>query len=218
MFGVHNRKVIKCLLKCLPTIVLLLFIVAMLVSLDTTHSGELKKSRGIKLLCAITFSCIGDGCLVFPKIFLVGVLSFAASLLFFIHVLEMADSITYISFEGILSGICIFFLAVLVVIMVMSASARSHHFPRIPRMVTFLILIYYTLLSTLLWSGLLLFLRRRDLVSAGAAVGAAMFYVSDLLIAASSFWTVFILQGRVLIMLTYYTALVLLTLSLTTLY
>lgn len=216
MFGVHNKKSVKCLLKCLPMLVLLFSTVAVFASLetmDTEYSTELRKYRMMKLLLAITFSCIGDGCLVFPQIFVLGVASFAVSVLLYINVLEVVDSVTYISLGGILSGICIFFLAVLLVVTIKITSMRSRHFPRVPKTVMVLILVYYFILSVLLWSGITLFLRQRSLVSASAAIGVTMFYISDLLIAASAFWNLTLLRGRGLIMLTYYTAQLLLTLS-----
>lgn len=212
-FGVHNKRFMKCLLKCLPTLTLLLYTVAILISLGKDQDSVLKKSRIIKLFWSLTFSCIGDGCLVFPAVFFVGVLSFAVSLLLYINVLEVVDSFTYMTFEGVLSGICIFFLYVLVV-MTIKITSRSYHFPKVPMVMTLLILVYYFILSMLLWSGVMLFLRQRDLVGVGAVVGVAMFYISDLLIAASAFWNLRLLQGRALIMLTYYTAQLLLTLSL----
>ena len=212
VFGVHNRRFIKCLLKCLPTFALLLFAVANLVSLQKNQSMQ-KKSRIMKLVWALTLSCIGDGCLVFPPVFFVGVLIFTVSLFLYINVLEVVDSIKYITYEGILTGVCIFFLAVVLVITITITSTRSRHFPKVPRMMVLLVLFYYFILSMLLWSGVMLFLRQRDLASVGAAVGVVMFYISDLLIAASAFWNLHLLQGRCLIMLTYYTAQLLLTLS-----
>lgn len=212
IFGVHSKKFMKCLLKCLPILALLFSIVAVLLSLDTTnHSNELRSSKIMKLLWAITFSCIGDGCLVFPQVFFVGVVCFAVSLLFYMNVLEVVDSIMYISFEGVLAGICILFVAALVVVTIKISAMHSRHFPRVPNVLTVLILIYYFMLSMLLWSGIMLFLRRRDLVGISAAIGVTMFYISDLLIAASAFWNLYLLQGRGLIMITYYTAQLLLT-------
>ena len=69
-----------------------------------------------------------------------------------------------------------------------------------------LIVAYFMILSALLWSGTLLLLKRNDIAGVCAAAGAAMFYTSDMLIAASAIWQFRLLQGRALVMITYYSA------------
>jgi len=211
-FGVRNRKFTKCFLKCLPIIFLILFVVVLSAAEATTFKESTKSNR-LLLLLALTFSCIGDGCLVFPKVFPVGVASFGVSLVLYINLLEIRDSISYLRLDGVLLGICIFFVGALISITIKVMTSRSTKIRTVPKVVMAVILSYFLILSILLWSGLLLFLRHRDQVGAGAAVGVIMFYISDLLIAASAFWDLRLLRGRGLVMLTYYTAQLFLALS-----
>ena len=210
--GVQNRKFYKCLLKCLPIIFLMLFVVLLSAAEATTFKEPTRLNR-LLLLLALTFSCIGDGCLVFRKVFVAGVASFGVSLVLYISVLEMRDSISYIRLDGVLMGICIFFVGVLISVTIKVMTSRSSKFPSVRKVVMAMILSYFFILSLLLWSGLLLFLRRKDYVGTGAAVGTIMFYISDLLIAAGAFWDLRLLRGRGLVMLTYYTAHLFLVLS-----
>ncbi len=214
LVGFRSKRFTKCLLKCLPIILLIFFTVLLLavVEVDDLYKDS-TRNRRFQLLIATTFSCIGDGCLVFPKIFIFGVISFAASLLLYTNLLELVDSLVYITLEAVLVGFCIFFIGVLITVTIRVVTSSSNKFPPIPKYVSTLILLYFTVLSVLLWSGLMLFLRRRDHIGAGAAVGVIMFYISDLMIAASAFWNMHLLQGRGLIMLTYYTAQLFLMLS-----
>ena len=212
IFGIQNRRFTKCLLKCLP-ILFLIFSAVVLSAVETTGFSEAARTRRMLLLLALILSCIGDGCLVFHKVFVFGVVSFAVSLLLYINTLEITDSLAYMSVEGVLAGICILFLGILISITIKVMTSRSSKFPSVPKLIIALILSYYFILSMLLWAGLMLFFRRKDHLGAGAAVGVIIFYISDLLIAASAFWDLRLLRGRGLIMLTYYAAQLFLMLS-----
>ncbi len=215
LFGVYNKKFIKCILKCLPVIALLFQVLAILVQYARYSGAQHKEITVIKqFVWGITFSVIGDGCLVFPRVFIIGIISFATSLCIYIDVLELQESLSNISFGGVACGVCICVLS-LTIILVFRKQSRQLQSTNVTRCVlTPLLLLYFFILSMLLWSGIALFLRQSDLSGACSAIGVTFFYISDVLIAASAILDLRILQGRALVMITYYTAQIFLAISL----
>lgn len=207
VFGVNNKRFIKCILKCLPIIALLFQLLAILVQYASSGRARSEEISAMKqFMLGLTFSAIGDGCLVFPKVGIAGVISFATSICIYIHVLQSLDSIYNIGIGGIVCGVCICILSSAIILTFRRLSERV----RIPRgtraVMSALIFAYFLILSVLLWAGILLLLKQSDSAGACAAIGVMFFYISDVLIAASAVLDLRILQGRGLIMITYYTA------------
>ena len=76
-----------------------------------------------------------------------------------------------------------------------------------------LVLFYFVLISLMLWSALLQLQHKSDMASFCAAAGGLLFYVSDILIAAGAIWQMnILLYRRVLVMITYYSAQLFITL------
>ncbi len=170
------------------------------------------KYRGYNLIWATTLSAIGDACLVFDNFFLVGVLSFSVSLCFYISIFEFVKSLLEISVGGaVLSGLFTLILYSGTVIIFVQQIIKQT-FPH-KSVVMVVLSLYFLVLSTLLWSGIMLFLRRKDLAGLFSVIGTVSFYISDVLLVVSSLWKFTFLQGRVAIMVTYYTAQLLFTLS-----
>ena len=207
LFGVHNKRFIKCVLKCLPVVALLFQALVFLIQYSGSNGAKPEEVSLLKqFIWGLTFSAIGDGCLVFPRIFIAGILSFAVSLCIYINVLGLTDSLVNIGFGGVASGVCICILS-LSILVIFSVQSRKVRVTGVTRHVLrVLLLIYFFILSTLLWSGVSLFLRQNNRVGTYSAIGASFFYISDVLIAASAILDFRILQGRYLIMLTYHTA------------
>lgn len=165
-------------------------------------------------LWAITFSAIGDGCLVFPKVLPAGVFSFGVAVCIYINMLDLAKSLHDIGPGGVISGLSIFtFYLVLPLFFIYKQGRNLLQ----AKLILVIVLFYFFLLSLLLWSGILLHLRLGlgNLAGICSVAGVVLFFVSDLLIGAGVLWNFRILQGRVLVMLTYYTAQLLLAISLT---
>lgn len=214
LFGVNNRKFIKCILKCLPVITLLFQVLVSLVQYARSTEAKLEEITTMKqLLWGIAFSAIGDGCLVFPKVFIVGIISFATSLCIYINLLDLKESITNIGIGGAIVGMCICALSLTIILAFMTQRGKVKTNRVSTSVLSVLLLGYFSILSTLLWSGISLFLRQQDLTGACSAAGVTFFYISDVLIAASAVLDFRILQGRALVMLTYYTAQLLLASS-----
>lgn len=211
LFGAYNKRFVKCLLKCLPLAVLLI----QMLTVFGEHINQSKEVAPLRhFLWGLVFSAIGDGCLVFRKIFVIGIISFGVSLCFYISSLEFVELIQDIGPGGGICGLCIM-LMTLGFILLFRLQKMPMRLKTLTKLVlAVLIVLYFIVLSLLLWSGVLLFLRRTDLAGICATIGAMMFYVSDVLIAAGAIWDFRVLQGRVLVMLTYYSAQILLAISL----
>ena len=207
LFGVNNKRFIKCILKCLPIIALLFQLLVILVQYASSTRARSEEISAMKLfLLGLTFSGIGDGCLVFPKVFIAGLISFATSICIYIHVLQLLDSVYNIGIGGVLCGVCICMLSSAIIQVFRRQSGKVRISTGRRAVLSALVLVYFLILSALLWAGILLLLRQTDFVGACSAIGAMFFYISDVLIGASAVLDLRILQGRGLIMITYYTA------------
>ena len=189
----------KVVLKCLPVA----FLTAMvgLQVLDTrapmTSTAPGSVARLGKLFWGLLFSCIGDAYLVFSDYFLFGVIAFA-----------MAQSIYTALFGGgvilfleatqneLVSGLAVASITILVI-----ASAVTH----IPRKMVIPVVIYALLISMMLWSALVQAQRNLNDLTILGAVGAVLFYTSDVLLMVNK-WRMSVPFAPVLIMTTYYSA------------
>lgn len=210
LFGVHNRRFVKCVLKCLPVAVLLFHILCILVE-HVDHGSEVAQVSRIKpYLWGLAFSVIGDGCLVLRKsVFLVaGIVSFATSLCIYIYMLGFGASLLNLDLGGVVSGLGISVLSATIFLSILKYQLKDNMLKASPArsILTVVLSLYFLVLSILLWSGILLLLRQKDFVGICSATGATMFYISDILIAASAIWDLRLLQGRALVMTTYYSA------------
>ena len=163
----------------------------------------------------LAFSAVGDGCLVFPEIglFVPGLISFAISLCFYISALGLVESLQDISYVGVLCGLCTLSLSSGILLVFKNRMIPQRLKPLAKIVLIVLIVMYFMILSVLLWSSTLLFLRQTYVVGTCSMIGAAMFYTSDMLIAAGAIWDFTLLQGRWLVMTTYYSAQLLLAIS-----
>lgn len=225
-FGVNSHKKQKLLLKCAPLLILIALVVFSLVSVPATSepvdTGTIQKDihsavssdtigRMKILLCGLMFSCIGDGCLVFPpKVAWFGLLSFAVAQCIYTHLFGLhLDLVLNLPLQGIVSAACVALVSGAILWgfqMQLKAHKRTDF--KVHPLIIISVIVYFILISTMLWSAVLQLQLRSDLASALGAIGALLFYISDLLIAVSAVLKMrpLLLQGRALIMMTYYTA------------
>lgn len=236
VLGVNSgKKVRRAVLKCLPVASLFVLVIVSLLYTETvgrternstseTSDGSFdarRKSVQIRaLVFGLLFSCVGDAGLVFPPYGgVIGVLSFAVAQLIYSYMFGLSFlSLMSLPLHGFLSGVCVAILFVVVYLVyhrfLQSLPGYSAHVKRVPFHVTVMVNFYFALVSVMLWSSILnVQLRGWSASSALGVVGAASFYISDLLIAVSAVWNVRLLQGRVLVMLTYYLAQLLFVMS-----
>lgn len=230
VFGVSSRhKLLKLILKCTPIIALFCHVLSALLVLSwsksedegqsdlqdkvTTNGAEIVKIQ--TFLWGLAFSCIGDACLVIPKIGVFGVVSFAIAVSTYIKLFGLSIA-TIISLDigGVLFGV-----PILLVLIGLITFLFKQDLPRMSKhfklLLLLLVSVYFCLISLMVWSSLLNFKKHRDISSIFGAVGAFLFFISDLSIAANAvLGAQFVLfQGRVLIMTTYYGAQLFIALS-----
>ena len=76
-----------------------------------------------------------------------------------------------------------------------------------------LIVVYFSLISMMLWSALLQHAVISSVQSVLALVGGILFFISDLMIAVSAIFSHWIFKRRILVMMTYYFAQLLIAMS-----
>ncbi len=213
--GLKTRvKLLRLVLKCLPILFLITWILSYMftavnsgkteVPLTSKHNESGKVAKLTPLIWALTFSVIGDGFLVFPKVFPIGLLSFGISQCVYIHlfgvtVVTLLD-VSWLGWAtftlvGLMASTFVFYF-----------HQKIQHVVSLPRTILGCVYVYFTLLSLMLWSTLLRFQVEFDLSSFVGIVGGALFYVSDILIAVTAVWKVQLLHWREMIMITYYSA------------
>lgn len=226
-FGVNSRKIIqRILLKCLP-IGLLFAIVIWDMWLETIHensnSSEALSESVYKrkvLAWGLITSCLGDGFLVIRGgLALLGILFFAVSQCIYVVLFNLnRKAFVELSLTGLLSGGFVLFLSIFIFLLFtwqFSLLLKSNHEMRrrFLGLVMPLVLIYFVLISLMLWSALMQLEHKIDIVSFFAVAGGILYYLSDILIAAGAIWQLkILLYRRMLVMVTYYSAQLFITL------
>ena len=221
LVGVNRRKQWqKAILKCSPLILLLIFSWSYGSSSDR---GNVEHSNNHwLLLLGLIFSCVGDGLLVFrTHLGLFGIISFAIAQLIYIGLFGLSvDRVVEQSMYGLLSGILVLILSFSIVLLFgwrFSSILKTGDHGMRRRFIALVMpmaILYFVLISLMLWSAILQLQHRFDLIGCLGATGGFLFYVSDVLIAAGAIWQFkVLLHGRILVMVTYYGAQLLITLS-----
>ena len=201
IFGLRSSsKLLQVILKCAPVFFLVTFIIFVTSKLDIDDSTQVKNnpvnfnSVIFGLICCL----LGDFYLVFDRLFLFGILSFSAAQLTYI---ELFDGWTLLFSFQVVSSEIITAVAILLV----SALVFSTIFLKLSWGLVAPALLYCVLISIMLWCAMVALLHGPSLPTALGAVGASLFYTSDLLLAMNR-WSVDIPYGPHLIMVTYYAA------------
>ena len=223
----------KLLLKCAPLAILIVQAVLSLVNeLETSEHLDVVKGqedghaainsdiiRRMKVLVwGLVFSCIGDGCLVLPRIFWIGLLSFAVAQCIYIHLFGLSlDLLFNLPLQGLVSAVGVALLsgAILAGFWIQLKSHMRNLSLKLPIVIG--VVVYFILMSTMLWSAVLQLQLKKDWASGLGVMGAVLFYISDLLIAVCGVWKLrpMLLQGRALIMAMYYGGLLIISMSVT---
>ena len=217
LIGVNRRRLWeKAILKCLPIILLLGLV---LWSRSNYMTEESDKSNYQLLLFGLICSCVGDVLLVFHTTMAIfGMLSFAITQCIYIALFGLSvEQLLQLSVFGFVSGILVAVLSLSILALFAwqfnTILKRGDHGMRrrFIGLVMPVALVYFVLISLMLWSALL---QLQDKVNIYSTLGGFLFYVSDILIAAGAIWRWrVLLHGRILVMLTYYGAQLLITLS-----
>lgn len=189
-------KPLKLLSKCLP--VVLLWVWAWYRVTSTERS---------LLLVALGVSILGDALLVTPRAAPGGILAFAVAQLLYASLFWTSAAEVSVLLALITAGV------VLLIGLVIASRFGKKAPERRRSWVSNVILCYFFLLSTMLWTATVRCLVRPHYSSVAGVTGALLFYASDVLIVASALYSSPWLEGRTLIMTLYYTAQLLIVMS-----
>ena len=226
ILGVNSRKQWKkALLKCLPITLLGLVTFVSWSDQDREKNGKQSSEETTRLqllLYGLVFSGLGDGLLVFHNsLGIFGIISFAVAQCIYVGLFGLSTTLLAVqTVFGLASGSFVLILSLSILLLFgwrFSALLKSGD-PGMRRrfigLVMPMVLMYFVLISLMLWSAILQLHNNMDLVGFLAAIGGFLFYVSDVLIAAGAIWRLrILLHGRIFVMVTYYSAQLLITLS-----
>ena len=221
----------KAVLKCLPISLLLGQVIVSLgthrTSWDEERINDGTQTSGVVKICqllllGLALSCVGDALLVFDAtVALFGMVSFAIAQGVYIAFFGLTTGqLVELSMFELLSGLVVLVLSLSILLLfswrlnnTLKSGDRGMRW-RFIGLVMPIALLYFMLISLMLWSALLQVQKRGDLVGVLGAIGALLFYVSDVLIAAGAIWRLrVLLHGRILVMVSYYGAQLLISLS-----
>ena len=139
-----------------------------------------------------------------------GLLSFAFAQCVYTHLFGLhLDLLLNLSLQGMVSALCVALLSGAIGwgFQMQLKGHKTTNFKLHPLIIVSIV-VYFILISTMLWSAILQLQLQGGVASIFGAVGALLFYTSDLLIAVSAVLKMrpLLLQGRALIMMTYYSA------------
>ena len=198
-------KLGRGILKCSPTVFLLFTCVSVLQKIGRGPVGHVELITQFEsALFGLLFSCIGDFYLVFDGFFIHGIVSFAIAQAIYICLFHghMLISISP-SYNELIAAAGI---------AVVSLSVYFYLLPKLNRILAVCLLGYCALISVMLWSSFAQMLHCHNANTVMGAVGAGMFYTSDLLLGVNR-WRIKIMFGPELVMVTYYVAQVLIVWS-----
>ena len=183
---------------------------------DKIATNEVDVVKIQTFLWGLAFSCIGDACLVIPKIRVFGVISFAVAVSTYIKLFGFSIA-TLISLDigGILLGVPVLLVLIGLITFLIKQDLRLNLSTNLKPLLVLLVSVYFCLICLMVWTSLLNLEKHGDIESIFGAIGAFLFFISDLSIAANALMGAqFVLfQGRVLIMTTYYGAQLFIALS-----
>lgn len=198
------NRVVRVLLKCSPIVLLIVTCAANLQKFGRGPVGHTDLTKRFEcVLFGLIFSCIGDFYLIFDGLFIHGIASFAIAQMVYIYLFHghmLISQSTY--YEGLITA----------GVAMVSISVYLYLLPKLSRILAVSLLGYCTLISIMLWSSLAQMLRCHNASTIVGAVGASMFYTSDLLLGVNR-WRIKMPFGPELVMITYYIAQFLITWS-----
>ena len=201
-----HSNAVKLVLKCSP--VAFLGVVVALRVLNTrapvTSMGPGSAGKLSQLFWGLLFSCIGDGYLVFPEYFLFGVAAFTIAQAIYVTLFSGRLVVLMdLSTEEVVAALGVAVVSALLFAAVMRKMGSRMLLPAA---------IYAVLISMMLWSALVQANRNLSQLTLLGAVGALMFYLSDMLLIVNK-WSVSVPFANVFIMATYYAGQLLITSS-----
>jgi hypothetical protein len=198
-------KLAKMILKGSPIVLLMGYF---LYSVNSIHMGPVQAAGERddleRIFFGLLFSFLGDCYLVFDSFFILGLLSFACSQ--FIYVVLFGGKILLFimpSWTGFMAAVAVGLVSLWV---------YCYVYPKLSRVLVVAAALYCILISLMLWCALVMLMQDNRLATLQGAIGACLFYTSDLLLAVNR-WGKDIPYGSYLVIATYYAAQVFIFLS-----
>ena len=194
----NRLTLVKGLLKCAPILFLIYSCVPVLQTFGKGPVGHVELARQFeRVIFGLIFSCIGDFYLVFDAFFFHGIASFAIAQGIYVFLFHGQTLISVsLSYNEVITGVGV---------AIVSLSVYSYLFSKFSRILAIFLAAYCILISTMLWSSLVQLLHAYNQSNVMGAIGAGMFYTSDLLLGVNK-WRIRIPFGPELVMVTYYLA------------
>lgn len=208
-FGVDSsNKAVKAVLKCIPIVSLIASTTMYAIPFGMGPIGHQEANDSYeRLIFGLIFSCLGDFYLVFQKTFLLGVISFGIAQCIYIALFGGIELLLLnLTPSAIVAGVAILTVAMFSFFLM---------FPKLTWGLLIPVLVYVILISTMLWCAVRSVLElpddRNRLIG---AIGASLFFISDMVIVLRARFKIPL--GSIMVMLTYYSAQLLISLSVTT--
>lgn len=198
-----NSKLLKVVLKCAPIATFLgLVLYSGLYTLNAfgpMSSGAMLDNLWY-LMWAVCFSLFGDIYLLFDGLFLFGLISFSMTHVIYIYFFDGIELYSMI-FTGLQQQQIITGLAVAIVTIIFYV----YMYPKLSWLVSFVGIVYCLLIAFMVWAAITRAQRNPSTLNMTAALGACLFYVSDLVLSLKK-WRLQIPAADVVVMATYYSA------------
>ena len=205
-FAIHStNKLLKAILKCAPVLFLLAFIFYTITRLQFgPMQGRGDPQDLERIVFGLIFSVLGDFYLVFDSFFMFGIFSFMCTQLIYTALFGGHMLLFYMPANNelfVAAGVGLVSLLVFFYIL-----------PKLSRILVLPAALYCLVLSVMLWCAIVTQLQNPILSTLQSAVGAGLFYISDILLSVNR-WRNSVPFGSYLIISTYYVAQILIFLS-----
>lgn len=199
----HPSKNIKASLKCLPILGLISWFLYQWILIPNPSYQTTLRLTLFALVCSIT----GDAFLVghFKFSLPLGIAAFSLAQILYSLILS-SFYISNVSVSVIVSSAIIVLIVCVVVLLLVSSKLKTllYKMDEYRMLLTSLILLYFVLISSMLWSSICLYIHLATTSAMLGLFGGVLFYVSDLCIVLSAIFESWIFKRRVIVMVTYY--------------
>ena len=197
---------LKAVFKALPLIILGLYLLKIRVSFVAPFSIKSQEyEMGVaKNFTAMIFSIMGDIYLIYSGLFVYGIISFVIAQGFLVFAFSDDGHLFFqVRAAEMMSLICIAVISFLLYI---------YLYPKFKGSLTIPVSVYFVIITLMVWCSVMQTQKHVCISSVAGAVGAGLFYISDVLLAINK-WRGPIPKVDVLVMPTYYIAQFMITFS-----
>ncbi len=202
-FGIQlNKKLVKATLKCAPVAFLVVFFFSTVLRMDFGPAND--KVNLERVLFGLLFSLLGDFYLVFDSFFMLGILAFASAHILYARLFDGGNILFTAYYQNeLVSAVAVALVTILIYLYIL---------PKLSWVLVLPAAIYSFLISVMLWCAITTMLRDPRPATQQGALGACLFYTSDLILSVNR-WRIKLPYGSHIVIGTYYCAQILIFLS-----